>query len=43
MDIAFHHLETLLKEDIYMKTGEMVERRTRRLLEGYHMAESSAR
>ena len=33
MDIAYHHLETLRKENTQMKTYETAERRTRRLLE----------
>ncbi|KAK2166557.1 hypothetical protein NP493_1311g00002 [Ridgeia piscesae] len=37
------YLETLRKEKTQRKTGEPVERRTRRLLEGYHLAEDSAR
>ena len=32
-----------LRETIKRKTGETMERRTRRLLEGYHLAEDSAR
>ena len=39
----YHHLETLRKEKTEMKTGETMERRTRRLMEGYHLAEDSAR
>ena len=33
MDTAYHHLETLRKEKTYMKAGETLERRTRRLLD----------
>ena len=43
MDTACHHLDTPRKERIKRKTGETLERRTRRLLEGYHLAEDSAK
>ena len=43
MDIAYYQQEIQRKENTYMKTGELVERRTRRLLDGYHLAEDSAR
>ena len=34
MDTVYHHLETLQKEKTKRKTSEMLERQTRRLLEG---------
>ena len=39
----YHHLETLWMEKTLRKAGEMVERQTRWLLEGYHLAEDSTR
>ena len=39
MDTAYQHLETLRKENTQRKVGETVERRTRRLLEGYLLGE----
>ena len=41
--ITYHHLETLQRDKTYRKTGETVERWTWQLLEGYHLAEDSAR
>ena len=43
MDIAYHQQETLRKKTVKKEAGETTEKRTRRLLEGYHFAEDSAR